>query len=303
MAAEYGRATPGSARPLVIQCVRNGAFLALIVCLALVPGLAGCTLIEDDPDPESESRLKVSHAAGETVVPAHADRVVALVPDAAETSRALGARIVGTEPDPGAIFAVSPEVIFGSQRSHRRLYDRLEEIAPTVFEEGPGVDWKLNLRLHGESLNQPDRGERLLRDYDRRVAATRRRLGPRTHRTEVSVVRVAPDGVHRYAQGSFAGTLLGDVGLARPAPQSGRQERTLVTPDQIPTLDGDVLLLGVAPGGDANLRRLMADPAWSRLRAVRNGRVLRVEDHPWFVGQGILSARRALRELARLPVG
>ena len=268
-------------------------------CLALVFG--GCTILDDDPDPEHESRLKIAHAAGETVVPAHADRIVALVPDAAETSRALGARVVGTRPDPGAIFAVSPELIFGSQRRHRRLYDRLAEIAPTVFEEAAGVDWKLNLRMHGESLNQPDAGERLLLDYDRRVAAVRRRLGPRRLGTEVSVVRVTPDGVHAYANGSFAGSVIGDVGFARPAPQSGRRERTRIAPEQIPSLDADVVLLGVAPGGEGVLRELMADPAWARLRAVRTDRVRRIDDRPWFVGQGILSARRALRDLERLP--
>ena len=275
--------------------------LLVAPCLALV--LGGCTILEDDPDPEHESRLKIAHAAGETVVPAHADRIVALVPDAAETSRALGVQVIPVKTDPGAIFAVSPELIFGSERRHRRLYDRLSEIGPTVFEEAPGVDWKLNVRMHGESLNQPDAGERLLRDYDRRVARVKRRLGPRRLGTEVSVVRVSPDGVHRYANGSFAGSVIGDVGYARPAPQTGRQERTRIEPEQIPSLDGDVMLLGVAPGGEAALRDLMADPAWARLRAVRTGRVRRVAHRPWFVGQGILSARRALRDLERIPAG
>ena len=278
--------------------MRTTLLVTFLACLAL--GLGGCTVIDDEPSPEAESRLKVAHAGGETIVPAHADRIVALEPDAAETSRALGARVIPVRPDPGAIFAVSPELIFGSERHHRRLYDRLEEIAATVLEESPGVDWKLNVRLHGESLNQPERGEALLRDYDRRVAAVRRRVGPRPHATEVSVVRVERDGLYAYAKGSFAGTLVGDVGFSRPAAQAGRQARSRIAPEQIPSLDGDVVLLGVAPGAGASLRRLTADRAWGRLRAVRAGRVVRVNDHAWFVGQGILSARRGLRELARV---
>ena len=273
----------------------------MAACLAL--GLGGCKVIDDEPTPEAESRLKVAHAGGETIVPARADRIVALEPDAAETSRALGAHIVGTKPDPGAIFAVSPELIFGSKRRHRRLYGRLDRIAATVLQEDTGVDWKLNLRLHGEALNQPDAGERLLSDYDRRVASVRRGLGRRPHATEVSIVRVERDGVYAYAKGSFSGTVVGDAGLARPPAQSGRQERSPVAPEQIPSIDADVLLLGVAPGGEGRLRGLMADPAWARLRVVRNGRVMRVDDRTWFVGQGILSARRALRELERLPAG
>ena len=44
---------------------------------------------------ETDSSLKVAHAAGETRVPAQADRVVALSPDSLDTSLALGVKPVG----------------------------------------------------------------------------------------------------------------------------------------------------------------------------------------------------------------
>jgi iron complex transport system substrate-binding protein len=160
-------------------------------------------------------------------------------------------------------------------------------------------DWKLNLREHGEALGRTNDAERLLIDYDRRSVRLRRRLGRRRADVEVSVVLVTPREVRMAGLESFPGSVLGDLGLSRPPTQQGSREYETVAPDQVPALDGDLMLLSVAPGAGGALRRLQATPEWRRLRVVRSRRVVRVDAGTWWSGGGILAARAAMRDVER----
>ena len=73
--------------------------------------------------------------------------------------------------------------------------------------------------------------------------------------------------------------------------------------DGLSALDGDVILLSVAPGAEADLAALRAKPAWRRLRAVRDGEVHTMPDDPWRTGGGVLGAELCQRRLATLLGG
>ncbi len=90
-----------------------------------------------------------------------------------------------TELDLAAVEAAEPDLILGAKEFDEELYEDLSRIAPTVMTEGQ--DWKLNLRLHGEALGRTNDAERLLIDWDNRVARVRRLVGDR----DLSVVLVA----------------------------------------------------------------------------------------------------------------
>jgi iron complex transport system substrate-binding protein len=209
-----------------------------------------------------------------------------------------------TRLDLAAIDAAKPDVILGTAAAQRGLYNDLRQIAPTVMTDTGGVQWKLNTRLYGEALGRTNDAERLLIDYDRRSVRLGRRLGERAADTEVSVVLVTPREVRMAGLESFPGSVLGDLGLSRPPAQDGSREYETVAPEQIPAIDGDLLLLSVAPGADDALRRLAASPEWRRLRVVRSGRVVRVDAGTWWSGGGILAARAAMRDVERaIPRG
>jgi iron complex transport system substrate-binding protein len=188
-------------------------------------------------------------------------------------------------------------VILGSAADQKGLYNALRQIAPTVMAEAGGVQWKLNARLYGEALGRTNDAERLLIDYDRRSGRLERTLGGRAADTEVSVVLVTPREVRMAGLESFPGSVLGDLGLSRPPAQDGTRDYETVAPEQIPALDGDLLLLSVAPGAGDALRRLEARPEWRRLGVVRSGRVVAVDAGTWWSGGGILAARAAMRDV------
>jgi iron complex transport system substrate-binding protein len=301
----------------------SGAAVLASAALAL-----GCQESGFDESKETVRPLKVQHAMGDlggTKVPGQAERPMTMTADALGDTLALGVRPVraalpgarvpaymrskaaGIEVVPPvtraelpAVEAAKPDVILGSEERQGRLYRALSKIAPTIMSEGGGAAWELTVRLHGEALGRTNDAERLLIDWDRRVATARSQLGRDVDETEVSVVLVTRAGILMAGAESFPGKVLSDVGLARPPSQDGIREQETVAPEQIPALDGDVILLSVAPGAEANATRLEDGDRWKRLRAVRSGAVQRVDAGTWWTGGGILAARAALEDLKRV---
>ena len=205
----------------------------ILIALALVGALAGCQESGFDESKETQRPLKVQDAMNPltgTKVPGQAERPLTLTRDTFGDTVALRVRPVaavfqgGVPPylrraargvrildsvDLGAIRAGTPDVILGTKELQGDRYDELKKIAPTILSEG--FDWKLNLRLHGEALGRTNDAERLLIDWDNRVARVKRAIGDR----KLSMrVRAGP-GVGDFDIGpeSFAGSILADVGI------------------------------------------------------------------------------------------
>ncbi|HEY6780509.1 MAG TPA: ABC transporter substrate-binding protein [Thermoleophilaceae bacterium] len=206
----------------------------LIALFALF--LAGCSLTEDQPtDPHKRRPLKVQHARGETRVPYLSDRPVTVDPAALETALALGVKPLGSTswqrggrqpaylraqtagvenlgfaltPDVTAVKRLDPDVIIGNNLSQKRYYDQFEEIAATVYSGVPLTEWKADVRFFGEALGRSDEGERLLIDWDRRVARVKRSLG--SSRPDTITL---PADLRRSLDRAFVDSVLEDVGF------------------------------------------------------------------------------------------
>ncbi len=297
---------------------------ALVLCAG---ALLGCQESGFDESKETQRPLKVQHIKEDlagTKVPGQAERPAVLTPDALGDTLALGVRPVlamlpgdrlpaylrraargvdvsgpATAQDLGALSAPDPDLILGSDERQGGLYPELKRIAPTVLTDGGGGAWKLSVRLHGEALGRTNDAERLLIDWDRRVAGLASTLGEGAADTEVSVALVTRDGIRVAGAESFPGKVLADAGLGRPAAQEGPDEFEKVDPGRLASLDGDVMLLSVAPGAERRAQRLRGSRAWQRLGAVRRGEVVPVDAGTWWSGGGMLAARAALADLRR----
>jgi iron complex transport system substrate-binding protein len=204
----------------------------ILIALALVGALAGCQESGFDESKETQRPLKVQDAMNPltgTKVPGKAERPLTLAPDALGDTVALGVKPVGAalpggrvppflrstargveildRPSLADIEATLPDVILGAKETYGDDHDDLRKIAPTIMSEG--LDWMLNLRLHGEALGRTNDSEELLIDWDNRVAKVKKTIGDRDLRvhfvTRVDVIDVRPD--------SFAGQLLSELGL------------------------------------------------------------------------------------------
>jgi iron complex transport system substrate-binding protein len=177
----------------------------VLIALAVTAALVGCQESGFDESKETQRPLKVQHALDPltgTKVPGLAERPMTLSADTLGDTLALGLRPVRaalpggrlpgylrgeaggvevvppvTKLDLAATEAADPDVILGTKEADGDLYDGLSRIAPTIMSEGD--NWKLNLRLHGEALGRTNDAEKLLIDWDNRVARVKKAIGSR----------------------------------------------------------------------------------------------------------------------------
>lgn len=209
---------------------RSLSLFGLPLLLALVtPGLA----------------RDVTHVMGVTSVPDQPLRVVALTNEATEDLLALGivpvgavrsanadpwfdhvaeplkdTVLVGEElaPDLEVILSLEPDLILGNKKRHEQIYEPLSAIAPTVFVENITGQWRQNLAFYAGAVGRAAEGDALLKAYEARVAAIRAALGARIEE-KVGLVRFISGQNYAYSNDSFSGSILRDVGFARPAAQ------------------------------------------------------------------------------------
>ncbi len=304
-----------------------------MLAAALAGGvLTGCgaTQAGAESAPAAQTRT-VEHAMGETEVPGTPRRVVVLDTGELDAALALGVTPVGAvrtdvsdelpgfvaaagvdpadiasvgtiaEPDLEAIAALEPDLVLSNAVRHADLYDQLAGIAPTVFAESIGESWQENLLLAGEALGRADEAQGLLDDFTARAREVGALYGDPAA-TEVSVARFLDGSLVRlYGEGSFIGSVLADVGFARPEVQRTAETFVEVSPEEVTRADGDLLFHGAyGEEGAAAAGQITGGPLWQSIPAVAEGRSVAVDDDRWFLGLGPLGAGLVLDDLEEL---
>ncbi|WP_336028961.1 ABC transporter substrate-binding protein [Geodermatophilus sp. FMUSA9-8] len=304
--------------------------------VAAVAVLAGCGSTEAGAEgaaeaPASADTRTVAHAAGTTEVTGSPERVVVLDTGELDAVLALGVTPVGAvrtdvsdelpgfvseagvdpadiaavgtiaEPDLEAIAALEPDLILSNSVRHADLYDQLAQVAPTVFAEAIGESWQENLLLAGEALDREEQARDLLEEFAARAEEVGGRYGDPAQ-TEVSVARFL-DGtlIRLYGEGSFIGSVLAEVGFARPELQRTSETFVEVSPEQVTSADGDLLFYGAyGADGATAAEQVTAGPLWASIPAVAEDRAVAVDDDRWFLGLGPLGAGLVLDDLEEL---
>lgn len=273
----------------------------------------------------------VKHALGESKVPAHPQRVVVLDTGELDIALALGVKPVGAviagaetafpeylkgktdgitkvgtiaEPNLEVIASLKPDLILTNTLRHEKIKDKLEQIAPTVYGKRPNF-WKENLAIYAEALGKAEAGTQLMAEYQNRIKEFQSKMGDKLATTKVSLVRSFPDHARIYLNESFSGSILVDLGLGRPASQDKKSADPAtpavfakVTEEQIPDMDGDVILVFYygREKGDS-LAKFFKNPLWAQLNAVKQNRVVEVDDGHWGLGLGPIAANLIMDDL------
>jgi iron complex transport system substrate-binding protein len=303
---------------------RTAALLALLVLAATALGACGSS---DPGSSEDQGGTRtITDARGTEVrVPAQPRRVVTLSEPALDNAVALGLRPVATtggrgdlpsylamqargipavgllgRPDVEHVAALQPDLILIDATAVRDLavMKELRDLAPTVSVSATGQDWRTAFAATAAALNRVPEARHVLAELDERVAEVRDGLGKNAD-AEVSVVRWETTGPpSALLKGSVAGRVLEDLGLRRP-PAQDRQGPGRPVPvglADLRRLDGDWLFLAATREA---LRAARATPGFPRLRAVRNGHVVRVDGSAWTSAGGPLAERVIVNDVAR----
>ncbi|MGW5075549.1 ABC transporter substrate-binding protein [Rhodococcus sp. NPDC004095] len=282
-----------------------------------------------DPAGVTGTVRKVTHAAGETEVPADPQRIVVLDTDKLDSVCALGLQdrlvgaaaadaigsqpkylgptiagveLVGTlqEPNFEKIAALQPDLILGTKFRAPEAYERLAAIAPTVYTEKVGITWKDNFLLDGTALGRGADAHRLLDEYQTAAVETGKSLS--ASETQASIVRFRPGSIRVYGPESFSGQVLADAGVQRPPFQrlEGAKDRRFaeISEEELTKAEGDVIYVSFF-GDEAQTQgvEVMNGGLWQGLGAVKDGRVFKVDDEIWMTGIGVVAARGILDDL------
>lgn len=273
------------------------------------------------------SKKTITHALGQTTLTSVPKKVVVLFNGMVDISLTLGVKPAGAveswvqtpwyhylradmagvknlgselQPNMEAIVALKPDLIIGSKARHEKIYDQLSKIAPTIMTADV-FDWKKNLEIAAEALNKEDKAAAFMTEWNKRVANFKSKMGSKLN-TEVSIIRFQPDGSARFYVTGFAGTILKELGLSRPKGQQveGKVVVNLASKEQIPLLDGDVIFDVTSEyGGDTFQAQQdwQANPLWSNLKGVKNGKYYKVNDITWNMSGGATAAKMLLDDL------
>lgn len=309
----------------LITAVALGALLSLVV--------AACGSAPEEAAPQGAPFRVVTHAMGETAIPAPPKRVVALDQSFVDAVLTLETPVVGyttyraitgglpdylgpladayagdavpvgplEDPSLERVAALQPDLIVSAKVRHEALYERLSRIAPTVFSETTGAIWKDNLRLMGQALGKEELAQTRIAEYEQRAATIGREIGEASGGTPptVSVVRFAgEDTVRLYGEKSYSGVVLQDVRLPRPPEQPTSDKIAVdVSQERILDLDADHIFVATYPDAttDGPKAQFTSNPLWGRLRGTQH----EVSDLTWMSAVGIQGAHAMLDDVAR----
>jgi len=226
-----------------------------------------------------------------------------------------GIKDVGAFPQPNLekITLLEPDLIVGWSTGMEGVYKQLSRIAPTVAT-GANFDkqWKAGVREAAAAFGREGEMEGRISAFEERAQRFARRNSALLAQTEVSLVRIDTDLPRVYTEQHYNGAVMKEAGVRRPKNQRIEDPEVSnydVSLERIPELDGDVLLYFVGGGvkeqeaADQALERIRSNPLWSRLRAVRNDRVYRVDAAQWFESVSLRGANLILDDLNRYLVG
>lgn len=282
---------------------------------------------ESTEAPKDETR-QVAHAMETTELTGTPERVVVLTQEGTEALLELGVTPVGavnsglgdgwfphiaeqmagvtelgdeSQPNLELILSLQPDLIIGNKIRHEEIYAQLKEIAPTVLSEDLAGKWKVNFALYAQALNKQTEGETAMAAYDAHIAEAKAALGDKTQ-LQVSLVRFLPETVRIYQKDTFAGVIMSDLGVARPASQDVDNFMEVIEKERIEALDGDVMFYFNADydeekGGTKNQQAWMADPLFANLNVGKNNTAFQVDEVIWNLSGGIKSANLLIDQL------
>lgn len=256
------------------------------------------------PSATATTRL-ISHSAGSTQVPLNPLRIVtlqdqnALLPllelgvkpvasagllgeDGTQSFRrtegfdTTGIEWIGEygEPNFEAIAAARPDLIVCDEFSADGAYDQLSAIAPTVYVQVFGRPLTEALLDFADVVGRRERAEAFRSAYDARIRALLERLGADRERTTVSILSAGEPGVFYQADsgGQAQYTVMGDLGLPRPASQSPDNDEEYSL-EQLPAHDADVLIIDDFAGdsSDPGVEAIETSPLYRNLKATAAG--------------------------------
>lgn len=276
----------------------------------------------------------VQHELGQSCIPHHPQRVIALEHDSLEVLVALGLKPIASaipdrtgsktlllqdkigtivnlgresQPNLEKIIQLKPDLILGMSVSPQ-MYSLLSRIAPTVSVEYLHTGWKKTFQQIAEIVDRRSTAEKVLSVYQQRLETLRSQLSQKNGRRTLCVMRfyTTTHFTQFFTQNSFSVSVLDELGVVT-IPEIQRQQRQVPNTDwgyfntsleHIDLLDADFMFVAIDPGAESSFQLYQNSPLWKTLNVVKQKKVHIVHSGHWVFGN-ILSANAILDDIAR----
>ncbi|MCO4206056.1 ABC transporter substrate-binding protein [Aeromonas taiwanensis] len=198
---------------------------------------------------------------------------------------------------------LAPDLILTGQ-TKPELLALLQEIAPTVVTGNWGEPWKTVFGRSADAMNRSAEAKAFLTRYEARLAEARSKLAQ--HQGEqMSIVRWNPKGPSYMHGGTFASSVVTEMGLTRPAHQIGDKSphSPALSLESLNLLDGDWLVIGtLSTSGDAvdAMKQAEQTPAFQQLGAIKGKRFGAVDGSLWTSTGGPQAALKVIDDVELL---
>lgn len=286
---------------------------------------------------EARDTIVIDHAMGTTEIDGTPTRVVTLYQGATDAALALGVKPVGvveswvqkpmyeylrddlqdtqivgleTQPNLEEIAKLKPDLIIASKIRHEKIYDQLSAIAPTVSHETV-FKFQETTTLLGKALNREETANKLIEDWEKRVSSFKTQAQDKYGQEwpiEYAVLNFRTDHARIYVSG-YAADILGELGFTQPqehktAAEDGKVVMKLTTLESIPSMNAQTFFIFSADGHNPDAEAIKktydtwtGHPLWSKLEAVKNGKLYTVDDVAWNMAGGYISANMMLDQV------
>ena len=298
-----------------------------LAILALAAAFTACSTTKKEevkPDTASNAQIKtIEHTMGKTDIKGTPKRIVILTNEGTEALLALGVKPVGavkswtgspwykhiekemegvqnlgdeSQVNIEAVAALNPDLIIGNKMRHEKIYDQLSKIAPTVYSNTLRGEWKPNFEFYAKVLDKEAEGK-----------ATIAKLAGDKLKTEVSIVRFMPGKTRIYLGDTFSGTILKQLGFARPENQRSSEFTLEIGKERLKEADGQVMFYFTYETGNgegaAREKEWLEDPMFKNLNAVKANKAYRVDDAVWNTAGGVKAANLMLDDIENFIKG
>ena len=196
-----------------------------------------------------------------------------------------GAEIVGYSMqdtmDIEAILALDPDLIIISS-VQEKMYEQLQEVAPTVMIELKQLDWTEDIADMGRIFDKEEEANAWLEEYKAAASAVGEQIKEMNGEDATYLAFLASGGQIFIFDGAGVGSVLyQDMGLAKPEgmPEQENISLPVVTYEGLAAIDADYIF---AIGTDEDLALLEASSIYQNIEAVKNGNVITLPSSPYF---------------------
>ncbi|KOP26805.1 iron siderophore-binding protein [Hapalosiphon sp. MRB220] len=201
------------------------------------------------------------------------------------------------------IIQLNPDLILGLWISPQE-YKLFSQIAPTVSIAYTEAGWKKTFKQMAEIVNKRQEAEKVLEQYQQRIAKLKLAFAQKIGKKEISVMRFYTDlkFTQFLNQLSFPVSILEELKLSIPLAQrqvsNSKVSFDNVSLERVDLLEADAMFIAIDPGAEDNFQKYKNSPLWQTLNVVKKNRVYTVDSSYWIFGS-VLSANAILDDLVK----